>query len=492
MFRGRLCPRPAMTERLSSALFRETRGAGFFRVLGGRNAPFYVDVLDALGSETADRPDGIAREEAVTIIAEALERHPDFEFGEDEDAAPATSDFRERARLLLEYLLKCHWLEEPPRRDWRRKIHFDAHGATLLGAIRKIAWPDAAVFTDKLTGVCAMLADEAELAERPWQTVENCLSAVRDGLNELRAMQKCVQRFTRKQLEEETLKGNLGVVFDDYSEQMSRSCYAALVRARLPTRLPDAVRRITERLANDSATLADMQTEVMRRHPDLSAECARARVASALEELIEHLERVLPMADEIDRRTADFTRRSLARFRYLQDVTGERRNELKSFFETANRLLAGRRLQRTNPTLPELPGLLLPAVKLPAGLDSLHSPPGRRAPLEQDAFDDTVSESDREAGLHDMQRTIRETLSVARANRFVQSLPGGKGERIESSGLDLGEGRNPADLIALLLHAEAPEARYRLDVWRVSDESNEPPTDALHEFRVERFAVIKK
>ena len=35
-------------EHLSTALFRETRGGGFFRVLSGRNAPFYVDVLDSL------------------------------------------------------------------------------------------------------------------------------------------------------------------------------------------------------------------------------------------------------------------------------------------------------------------------------------------------------------------------------------------------------------------------------------------------------------
>lgn len=479
-------------ELLSTALFRETRGAGFFRVLAGKHAPFYVDALDVLENESSDRPDGIAREEAITIIEEALERHPGFEFEEEESAELPPTDLRERARLLLDHLVRQHWLEEPPRRDWRRKLNFDAHGATLLAALRKIAWPDAAVFTDKLTGVCAMLADEAELAERPWQTVENCLSNVREGLIELRSMQKSVQRFTRRQLEEETLRGNLAVVFDDYSEQMSRSCYASLVRARLPMRLPDTVRRISERLADDPATLADMQTEVLRRHPELSAESARARVAAALEELIELLERVLPMADEIDRRTADFTRRSLARFRYLQDVTGERRTELKAFFETANRLLAGRRLQRSNPTLPELPDLLLPAVKLPAGLDSLYSPPSRRPPLEQAAFDDAVSEMDRESGLHDMQRTIRESLTVARANRFIQALPGGKGERIESDQLELGGTHSSADLIALLLHAEAPDARYRLDVRRVADESTLPPTDTLHDIRVERFAIIKK
>ena len=85
-----------------------------------------------------------------------------------------------------------------------------------------------------------------------------------------------------------------------------------------------------------------------------------------------------------------------------------------------------------------------------------------------------------------------ESLSVARANRFIQALPGGKGERIESAELDLAGTHTPGDLIALLLHAEAPDARYRLDVRRVSDESSPPPTDALHQLRVERFAIIKK
>jgi len=482
-----------MKEHLSTALFRETRGGAFFRVLAGRNAPFYADVLDALDLASSEHADGLPREAALAIIADTLEHHPGFEFEDDDESpTPSAADLREKSRILLDHLLKCHWLEEPPRRDWRRMIHFDAHGSTLMAALRRIAWPDAAVFTDKLTGACAMLADEATLAEQPWQTVENCLSNVRDGINELRSMQKSVQRFTRKQLEEETLQGNLAVVFDDYSEKISHSCYAALVRARLPTRLPDAVRRIGDRLADAPAALKDMQTEVMRRHPDLQADTARARVAAALDELVDLLERVLPMADEIDRRTADFTRRSLARFRYLQDVTGERRSEVRVLFETANKLLAGRRLQRENASLPDFPDFLLPAVKLPAGLDSLYSPLHRRPPLEQEAFDDAVSESDRDSGLHDMQRTLRESLSVARANRFILALPGGKGERIESHQLAATAPPAASDLIALLLHAQAPEARYTLDVARVSDESTPPEIDPIDQVRVERFAIIKK
>ncbi len=474
---------------LSATLFQETRGTAFFRVLAGKNAAFYVDVLDALERESADRPDGMAREEAILIIAEVLERHPDMDFDEESEMPASTP--RDRGRLLLDHLIQCRWLEEPPRRDWRRTVHFDAHGSTLMAALRKIAWPDAAVFTDKLIAVCAMLADEVELQSRPWQMVENCLSNVKEGLNELRAMQKSVQRLTRRQLEENTLKGNLAVVFDDYAEQISHACYGELVRARLPLRLPEAVRRIGDRLLGDGGAMAEMQTEVLRRNPAMSAETARAKVRNSLDELASLLETVLPMADEIDRRTADFTRRSLSRFRYLQDVTGERRGEVRSFFEAVNGLLAGKRLSHA-PDLPTLPGLHLPEARLPAGLDSLYAPPVRRAALEQDAFEDTVDDDDRATGLRDMQRSLRESLSVQRANSFVNGLPGGKGARIDSGELPITDESGFSDLIALLLHSQSSEARYRLEVERSQEETSTPVMDTLPGCVVERFAVIKK
>ena len=478
---------------LSSTLFQETRGTPFFRVLAGRNAPFYVDVLDAVERESTDRPEGMAREEVILIITKVLEQHPSMAFDEETDPAATTNAAtpRDRARLLLEHLIECRWLEEPPRRDWRRTVHFDAHGSTLIAALRKIAWPESAVFTDKLIAVCALLADEMEPLQRPWQLVESCLSNVRSGLNELRSMQKSVQRLTRRQLEENTLKGNLAVVFDDYAEQMSHACYGELVRARLPLRLPEAVRRIGVRLLEDGGAMAEMQTEVLRRNPGMSAETARAKVRNALDELISMVESVLPMADEIDRRPADFTRRSLSRFRYLQDVTSERRDEVKAFFKKANGLLAGRRLSHA-PNLPELPALNLPEVRLPAGLDTLYAPPVRRAHLEQDAFEDTVNAGDRESGLMDMQRSLRESLSVQRANVFVNALPGGKGGRIASGDLPVAEESGFSDLIALLLHAQSSEARYCVEVERAETEIGIPALDALPGCVVERFTVIKK
>jgi hypothetical protein len=485
-------------EPLSSSLFREVRTPAFFRVLAGNNARIYVDVLDALDQECTERPDGLAREEAVALAEEVLDHHPEFSPDENDDLDAGFEHLsnREKARQIIDHLTRCRWLEEPPRRDWRRRVYFDPHGGTLIAALRKIAHPDAAVFTDKLIGVCTALHNEAQLAEVPWQTVENCLDNTRQGLNELRAMQKTVQRLTQRQLEETSLKGNLSVVFDTYAEQIAHSCYAELVQARLSTRLPDAVRRIHDRLLDDPGTLAAMEKECLRRDESMSAETARAKVLNALEQLVHLLDMVMPMADEIDRRTADFTRRSLARFRYLQEISSERRGEVRTFFQQVNRLLSGRRF--SSPwQLPDLPPFRLPDTRIPYGRDSLQMPHLRRPPAEHEALDDEPTDTERQDGLEDMERALRDSLSVRRANEFIKSLPGSKGSTLSSAELTFASNESAAtDLLALLLHAESPEARYRLEPSRLNENENDhdsaPTLDPFPGGKVERFQLIKK
>lgn len=480
-----------MPELLSTSLFREVRDAAFFRVLASRNAPAYIDVLDMLDRECGEQPDGLERNEAIDLIADVLARYPDFQ-ADEELVGDALSMLppRDTARCVLDHLTRCRWLEEPARKDWKRRVYFDAHGSTLLFALRQIAHPETAVFTDKLTAVCAMLCNEAELIERPLQTVETCLANTRQGLGELRSLQKSVQRLTRKQLEANTLRGNLSLVFDDYAEQVAHGAYAELIRARLPVRLPEAVRRIGERLLDDAGAMADMASEMMRREPALSHEAARARVRQRLDDLAHLIDFVLPTADEIDRRTADFTRRSLARFRYLQDVTGERRGEVRGFFERVNECLRGKRLSSAW-EVPELPALRLPESRLPAGLDSLHVQHTRRTSTVQDALDDEITDEDRDAGLRDMERALRESLSVRRANEFIKSLPGGKGARIASAELPIASEDDLREIIAVLLHSESSEAVYRIETMRVMPDE-EPALDALPGAHVESFAIIKK
>ena len=76
-----------MPDLLSHSLYREVRDPAFFRVLMGKNAPTYVDVLDALDRECTEQPDGLERDDAIEIIAEVLTKHPEFQPEADEDHA---------------------------------------------------------------------------------------------------------------------------------------------------------------------------------------------------------------------------------------------------------------------------------------------------------------------------------------------------------------------------------------------------------------------
>lgn len=480
---------------LATELFREVR-PGLFRVLAGKNATTYLDVLDALETESSQRHEGMSREEALGIASQVLSRHPDFFPEETEWSDEPVLNFsamplQERARRLLDYLARkdIGWLEDLQLADWQRRVRFDAHGVTLLEALRHIARPDAAVFTDPFVGVCATLNNVAAFAQEPFAHLENCLKGAAEGLRELRGMEKSIQRFTRRQLDASNLGEIYGVVFDQYAEQVGHACYAELVRAQLLARL-DAARERTEAILGDTDLLQRMQAEVMRRD-GMEAAPAMARVRNHLRELEEKLVFVQPLADEIDRRTAEFTRRSLARSRYLQEVVGERRGQIKDFFERINREFAGRRLVDLD-ELGGLPPLRLPEARLLAGRDSLYEPPRRRSLEENAPLDEELDEDLRNHTKAQLGGAMRNSLTVARANRFVQSLAGGKGARIASADLPIRGENDMADIIALLLHAQSAEARYRVEVPAAEQDTDGGERDARLHYRLERFFVIKK
>ena len=473
---------------LSRLLFGEVP-VEFFRVLSSRGAAMYVDVLDALEGEAVQRNEGLLREEALEIVTAALGRNPDFVPEEDEGGF-AELPPREKARRVLDYLVRCRWLEEPARPDWERVLFFDAHGSTLLTALRRIAQPDAAIFSDSLIGVCSALINSAALERQPWEHLENCRKGTQTGLGELRTMQKSVERFTRRQLDSRSLGDNLRVVFDEYSEQVGKTCYAELIRSQLHMAL-DVTRERLREMEGDTDLLHKMQAEVLRRDGSLDAETATARVRNRLDDLARALEQVLPLADEIDRRTAEFTRRSHARFRYLQEVVGQRRGQVKELFEKVNGAFAGWRLSEIDGAL-ALPPLRLAETRLLAGRESLYEPPRRRTVEENAPLDDEVSDAERDLARLRMEAALRDALTVSRANRFVAELPGGKGARISSAELPVRTDDDVADVIALLLHAEAQDARYRVEVERFAGDAAPSKFDTKAGCRLERFYVVKK
>lgn len=480
---------------LAENLFREVR-PDFFRVLAGDLRRLYVDVLDALETEASRRNSGLDRGEALALVEQVIEEHGVLPIPT--DGAPPLSSTRDRAREILDTLRSAGWLQEEERTDWRRLVFFDSNGTLLLHALRRIAFPEAAVFSDKLISVCATLSRGGEtnldaLREDPWAKVETCVANLQAGLAELRGMQKSIERHTRRQLATTSLKENLSLIYDQFAEQIGRTCYAQLVHARLTSKLFET-RGALEGLANHAELLTRMQSEVMRREPALAPDAAMARVRLRLGEIEEMLQQVEPLADAIDRRTAEFARRSQARFRYLQETTSANRGHVQTFFETLNRRFSGWRVADIDELGLQLPEPALHDIRIFGGLESLYMPRLRRAGGEIEPLED---EDPRHAdrALAQLENNMRDSLTVGRANRFVAALPGEKGAVWSSQELLRGHVRTDEDvaaLIACLLHARSADARFELSVPRRESDSDEAEFDTKLQYRIERFTLVKK
>jgi hypothetical protein len=481
---------------LAAQLFREVR-PDFFRVLAGPLARLYVDALDSLEREASQRNQGLDRAEALALVEQVVEQHGDLAGTDDELIAAATSN-RERARAVLDTLRASGWLQEEERSDWQRLVFFDPNGSILLHALRRIAFPEAAVFSDKLVNVCATLSRGGEvnldaLQDDPWAQVETCVANLQAGLAELRGMQKSIERHTKQQLAATSLKENLALLYDQFAERIGRTCYAQLVHSRLPTKLSETQRAL-ESLSSHADLLTKMQSEVMRREPALSAEAAMSRVRLRINELEEMLQQIEPLADTIDRRTAEFARRSQARFRYLQETTSENRARVQTLFETLNQHFSGWRVTDIDALALEFPALALHDARILGGLESLYTPRLRRAAGEIEPLEDEDPRyADR--ALAQLEGNLRDSLTVSRANHFIAALPGESGTTWSSDELlrqHVQNDEDVADLIACLLHAHSADARFEVQVPRVETEADTGGFDPKLQYRIERFRLVKK
>jgi hypothetical protein len=113
--------------------------------------------------------------------------------------------------------------------------------------------------------------------------------------------------------------------------------------------------------------------------------------------------------------------------------------------------------------------------------------------MEENApVDDEVTEAMRDRAKAQLGGAMRNSLTVARANRFVAQLPGGKGARFASHDLPIRNEDDMDDLVALLLHAESSESRYRVEVPSAQDDAGSPEKDHKLAYTLDRFFVIKK
>jgi len=473
---------------LAPQLFREVPKA-FFGLLASDNAPIYLDALDAL-ERVLSAGGSLSRQEALEVVVEVLREHPEFVVAQEfPDAQAEAATLSGQASLVLRRLIETRWLHEPQRSDYQRLVTFDANGEILLAALRQIARGELAQFTDKIQIACGTLLNADAFTDQPLADLEGCLANLQSGLRELRQMQNSIERHTRHLVAAQSLREVHRVLFDEFSENIGRACYRELVHAQLPTKLLRARYRL-DKLTGEDAVLEKMQGELLRRDASLDATDALNRIRLRLDELARLLESVEPQASEIDDRAAEFARRSFARFTYLQQVTSGQRERVQSLFEKVNNLCAGSRLSDLSESL-SLPGLLVSEVGL-VSADSLYTPRLRRSLAEIDSIGDDLSDAQREAALNEIESNLRDSLSVTRANEFVDKLPGSKGARIATSEMPLRNDDDIADVIACILHAGSRDAQFAVEVPRVTDDRAAGARERKAGYQVEEFLIEKR
>jgi hypothetical protein len=211
------------------------------------------------------------------------------------------------------------------------------------------------------------------------------------------------------------------------------------------------------------------------------------------------LDQVVPQAEAIDRRTAEFLRRSLARSRYLQEVTSENRSRVQALFEELNRRFAGQRPSEVEAALAveadqghAFPSFRLLEASLLGGLESLYTPRLRKTSAEIEPLDNEASLAEGDGVLRRLNQALQGSLTVSRANRFVAALPTELGNRIDSDRLPLRNEEDLEDWIACLLHGSSAGASFRVEVPRAVADVDAPEFVQKLAYRLERFTLIRK
>jgi hypothetical protein len=473
---------------LGAQLFNEVPRE-FFGLLAGRNAALYLDVLDRL-APALEEAGHLSRSEAAALVEERLREHPEFEVREEFPDAPEDGGtLSGQAALVLRRLVETRWLLEPVRSDWQRLVLLNPSAELMLATLRQIAQGDHGQFTDRLQIACSQLLNPDAFGEQGFADLEACLSNVRQGMRELRQMENGIERHTRRLVASQTLRENLAVLYDDFSETIGHACYRELVRARLPSRILLARRRLDE-VGTDERVLDLMQRERLRRSPQVDAPTASSEIRLRLDDLARLLDSVVPLADALDRRTADFARRAFARLRYLQETSSALRERVQAVFQQVDAQVSAGRLHEITEDL-DLP--LISVVD--SGLlssDSLYRPRLRRVAGELEPVGDDISESEVDEAMAELGSNLRDTLNVIRANRFVERLPGGAGTRTSLANLPVRNDDDIADIIACLLHAGARDAAYQVESGRDAGDTSEPPRVTKAGYAIEDFSLEKK
>ncbi len=431
---------------------------------------------------------GLTRPELVVICEDTIKNADASLFQSDDPADGDSEETHLTAPEMLRQMLKCDWLEEPKRSDYQRVYYIDSRAELLLECLRRMAYPEQITFTDKLHLVFTRLMDEDAFDEHPLADLESCADNLRYGLQELRSMQQGMARLTQRQLRSDSLKENLQVLYDDFSENIGQRCYRSLIGLDIPLRVP-LVKEALGKIEHNPMIISKMEVEMQKRRPELTDDEVTKCVAIKLSEVHSMVDSVEPQSEAVDRRAADFARRSFARFRYLQEVSSGRRSEVRSLFERVNERFAECKMASLPEAL-DLPKLKIPSVGLLSGIDSLSIPrPTRKQLGERSPLMDEHEFDDDDFAIDEMADNINSSLTSLRANRFFRSLMVPK-EGMNAVDMPTSEEEWVLELAGLLLHGDTSDCEYTLSTPR--ETYQEPVRHLKAEYLIDDFDIKPK
>jgi hypothetical protein len=490
----------AETERSLGQRLAPLLGGGFFRPLSRRSAAIYIDCADCL-VEAADEGGQLLHEDARSLIREILLRHPDIQL--DEDEGGQLRDLGQRAAQFFNKLLEAHWLE--PRRVSLDENYVLIAPALrhLLSALREMAKDrpaDLKDFAATLRSLCRDLLGECALdpnrldAEAMRQTVKDLLDRAARASDQMHAVESLILQHDAAQRASDSAQETLQRFLVDFHAGQHMVCYDALQEAGLLPNLNQA-RSVAQDALHDPFVKQRL-AEGLARH--LSLEATATAAYSEAEKWLARLERQLASIPNkqriIDRRMADFSTLSNARYRYQTEMRSRRPEQVKAYLDDAAKAHVG----QTFAGLTREPGmtLLSSSTEIFFGLDSLSTPRRARPPVDL-SFEADRAERDPEAAREEIRRRNLYVLTPQRAARFVERHLPAIGARISTEHLRILRDDELLDLLAVLSFDRGPSAASGKHVrWRIhpvrADFGTEPehiPHDVEADRKTERFAL---
>ncbi len=486
---------PSLSEKLLGSVSRD-----FFRPLTRPSAAIYVDCADRLADIAGDAG-RLAHTEAIALIREVLQSHPDVILGEDEGAA--LRDTRQRAGQLFNRLCDAAWLEDQQLGLHERWALISPGLRPMLRLLRELAEDEIAelkTFADTVRGVCETLERpgilDAHLHESDAlrATVTDVNSRLENAVIQLHGVEKLISLFDNRQRLSDSPAETLRLLYAEFGAGQHMVCYDALRRNGLLPRLQALRSMVADR--RDDPLLKARLAEGLAAHYHWDENEAYHRAEKSLRLLEQRLAAIRLVADAIDTRMAAFNQLSQQRYRYQTELRGRRPEIVKAYCDAINRHHEGTRLASLRGDEPDFHPLV-PEVKFFYGTDSLARVRRLKSPADltfgTEARDTSESSEQTLAALRERQRLA---LTPQRAARLVARLLPESSTSLSTDSFSAADTDEMLDLLAIAAYESSLTALGERVSWSIHGSGKiaglDPesiPSDPHADWQVERFTI---